>query len=56
MNKTFNLIIMVLMFALAAREAYVMSQVGANATNVIFFLIFAAFGARRLMMHNKLSN
>jgi hypothetical protein len=56
MNKTFNLIIMVLMFALAAREAYAMSQVGANATNVIFFLIFAAFGARRLMMHNKLSN
>ena len=28
MNKTFNLIIMVLMFALAAREAYVMSEVG----------------------------
>jgi hypothetical protein len=34
MNKTFNLIIMVLMFALAARQGYVISQVGANATNV----------------------
>ncbi len=56
MNKTFNLIIMVLMFALAAREVYVMSQVGVNATNVLFFLVFAAFGARRVMIQNKLTN
>jgi hypothetical protein len=55
MNKTFNLIIMVLMFALAARQVYVISQVGANATNVIFLLLFLAFAVRRLLIHNKLS-
>jgi hypothetical protein len=55
MNKTFNLIIMVLMFALAAREGYLVAQNGANATNVIFLLLFLAFGVRRLMIHNKLS-
>jgi hypothetical protein len=54
MNKTFNLIIMVLMFALAARQAYVIFQVGANATNVIFLLLFLAFAVRRLLIHNKL--
>jgi hypothetical protein len=55
MNKTFNLIIMVLMFALAARQVYVISQVGANSTNVIFLLLFLAFAVRRLLIHNKLS-
>jgi hypothetical protein len=55
MNKTFNLIIMVLMFALAARQVYVISQVGANATNVILLLLFLAFAVRRLLIHNKLS-
>ena len=54
-NKTFNLIIMVLMFGLAARQIYVISQVGANATNVIFLLLFLAFAVRRLLIHNKLS-
>ena len=53
-NKTFNLVIMVLMFALAAWQLYVISQVGANATNVIFLLLFLAFAIRRLLIHNKL--
>jgi uncharacterized membrane protein YhaH (DUF805 family) len=53
-NKTFNLIIMILMFALAIKEGYSIMQNGANATNVIFFLLFAAFGVRRLLIHNKL--
>ena len=56
MNKTFNLIIMVLMFALAARQVYVIYQVGANTTNVIFLLLFLAFAIRRLLIHNKLSS
>ena len=55
MNKTFNLIIMVLMFALAARQVYLISQFGATAANVIFLLLFLAFAVRRLLIHNKLS-
>lgn len=55
MNKTLNLIIMVLMFALAIKEGYSIMQNGANSTNIIFFLLFAAFGVRRLLIHNKLS-
>lgn len=47
---------MVLMFALAVREGYLIATVGASATNVIFFLLFAAFGIRRLLIHNKLSS
>jgi hypothetical protein len=54
-NKTLNLIILVLMFALAIKEGYSIVQTGANSTNVIFFLLFAAFGVRRLLVHNKLS-
>lgn len=56
MNKTLNLIIMVLMFALAAREGYMIATSGATAANVIFLLLFAAFGVRRLLIHNKLSS
>ena len=56
MNKTFNLVIMVLMFALAVIEGYNIVQNGANARNVIFLLLFTAFGVRRLMIHNKLSS
>ena len=47
---------MVLMFALAIREGYNIAEHGANSGNVIFFLLFAAFGVRRLMIHNKLSS
>lgn len=55
MNKTFNLVIMVLMLALAARHVYLISQVDANASNVIFLLLFLAFAIRRLLIHSKLS-
>ena len=55
MNKTLNLIIMVLMFALAIKEGYNIVQNGANSRNIIFFLLFGAFGVRRLLIHNKLS-
>ena len=54
-NKTFNLIIMVLMFALAIGEGHNIAQNGANSRNVIFLLLFGAFGVRRLLIHNKLS-
>ncbi len=46
---------MVLMFALCIKEGYSIVQIGANSRNVIFFLLFAAFGVRRLMIHNNLS-
>jgi hypothetical protein len=39
----------------AIKEGYSIAQNGANSTNVIFFLLFAAFGVRRLLVHNKLS-
>ncbi len=56
MNKTFNLIIMVLMFALAINELYRIVQFGANSTNILFLLLFSAFAVRRLLIHNKLSS
>ena len=56
MNKTFNLIIMVLMFALAINELYRIVQYGANSTNILFLLLFSAFAVRRLLIHNKLSS
>jgi hypothetical protein len=55
-NKTLNLIIMLLMAALAIREGYSMTQNGVNATNLLFCLLFAAFAVRRLMIHQKLSS
>ena len=54
MNKTFNLIIMILMFALAIREGYSIVHNGANSGNVLFCLVFTAFAVRRLLIHNKL--
>lgn len=54
MNKTFNLILMVLMFALAIREGYSIVQNGANSGNVLFCMVFAAFGVRRLLIHSNL--
>ena len=56
MNKTLNLVIMLLMAALAIRQVYSMTQHGVNATNVIFGLLFAAFAVRRFMIHQKLSS
>lgn len=56
MNKTINLLIMILMAALAILEGRSILQNGANARNVIFCLLFAAFAARRFMIHQKLSS
>ena len=56
MNKTFNLIIMILMIALALREGYSIVKDGANSGNVLFFLLFSAFAVRRLMIHNKIAS
>lgn len=55
MNKTFNLILMILMAALAVVEGYNIVQNGANARNVLFCLLFTAFAVRRLLIHQKLS-
>ena len=54
MNKTFNLVLMVLMFALATREGYSIVHNGANSGNVLFCLVFTAFGVRRLLIHTSL--
>ena len=55
MNKTLNLVIMILMIALALKEGYSIVQNGANSTNVILVLLFSAFAVRRFLIHNKLS-
>lgn len=55
MNKTLNLVLMILMAALAVAEGVNIAQNGANARNVIFMLLFAAFAVRRLLIHQKLS-
>ena len=56
MNKTLNLVLMILMAALAAREGYSIAQDGANSWNVLFCLLFAAFAVRRFLIHQKLSS
>jgi hypothetical protein len=56
LNKTFNLILMLLMAALAVVEGVNIVQNGANARNVLFCLLFIAFAVRRLLIHNKLSS
>jgi hypothetical protein len=53
MSKTLNIIIMLLMAALAAREGYDIVRHGANAVNVIFLLIFSAFAVRRFLLISK---
>lgn len=55
MNKTLNLVFMILMGALAVVEGVNIAQNGANARNVIFCLLFAAFAVRRFLIHQKLS-
>jgi hypothetical protein len=55
-NKTFNLIIMILMAGLAVAEGYNIAQNGANPRNILFCLLFAAFAARRFMIHQRLSS
>jgi len=55
MNKTFNLIFMILMGLLALREAYLMTQEGVSATHMPFFAVFTAFAVRRVLIHNRLA-
>jgi hypothetical protein len=54
-NKTLNLILMVLMAALSVAEGYNIAQNGASARNVIFCMLFAAFAVRRFLIHQKLT-
>lgn len=54
-NKTLNLVLMILMGALSLVEGYNIVQNGANATNVLFCLLFAAFAVRRFLIHQKLA-
>jgi len=54
-NKTLNLILMILMAGLSLVEGYSIAQNGANAGNVLFCLLFAAFAVRRFLIHQKLS-
>jgi len=56
LNKTFNLILMLLMAGLAVVEGVNIVQNGANARNVLFCLLFTAFAVRRLLIHNKFSS
>jgi hypothetical protein len=55
MNKTFNLIFMILMGLLALREGYVMTQEGISATHLLFFAVFTAFTVRRVLIHRRLA-
>ena len=55
MNKTLNLILMLLVAALAVVEGVTIMQNGANARNVLFSLLFTAFVVRRLMIHSMMN-
>jgi len=46
---------MILMAGLCVAEGVNIVRNGANARNVLFCLLFAAFAIRRLMIHRKLS-
>ena len=52
-NKTLNLVIMIVMAALCANEAYDIVQHGANTWNVLFCLLFGAFAVRRFLLMGK---
>jgi len=54
-NKTINLVLMILVAGLSVTEGVNIVQNGANARNVLFCLLFAGFAIRRLMIHSKLS-
>ena len=56
MNKTLNLVLMILMGALSLAEGYNIVQNGANSRNVLFCLLFAAFAVRRFLIHQKLAS
>jgi hypothetical protein len=55
-NKTLNLILMILMAGLSVVEGVNIAQNGANARNVLFCLLFAAFAVRRFLIHQKLAS
>jgi len=54
-NKTINLVLMILMAALSVAEGYNIVQNGASARSVIFCMLFAAFAVRRFLIHQKLT-
>jgi hypothetical protein len=55
-NKTMNLILMILMAGLALVEGFYILQNGANIRNVLFLLLFTAFAVRRFLIHQKLAS
>ena len=48
--KVLNIVLMLLMGALAIREAMDIAQHGATSSNVLFCLVFSAFAVRRFML------
>jgi hypothetical protein len=54
--KVVNIVLMVLMAALALREGLDIVQHGARGANVIFGLLFAMFAVRRFMLMRKYSS
>ncbi|HKE09710.1 MAG TPA: hypothetical protein VKB48_17890 [Candidatus Acidoferrum sp.] len=56
MNKTINLVIMILMAGLAVVEGLSIAHNGPNPRNVILCLLFAAFAARRFMIHQNMTS
>ena len=52
-NKTLNLVLMILMAGLSIVEGLNIARNGANARNVLFCLLFAAFAVRRFLIHQK---
>jgi hypothetical protein len=48
-----NLVLMILMACLSIVEGVNIAQNGANARNVLFCLLFAAFAVRRFLIHQK---
>jgi len=55
-NKTRNLILMILMAGLGLVEGFYILQNGANVRNVLFFLLFTAFAVRRFPIHQRLAS
>lgn len=55
-NKTLNLVLMILMAGLAVVEGFNIAQNGATARNVLFCLLFAAFAVRRFLIHQKFAS
>jgi len=48
--KVLNIVLMVLMGALAVREGVQIAEQGATSFNVIFCLLFSAFAVRRFLL------